>query len=115
MQSSIDFFILFCSFKHFYIYTFCVFLELCLKDNIGIADSLFNLRQIGEFCRNHLPWKAFHLTYEDLLYTHESMKVNILTFLADLFYCFEGPGSPESEASSAAAALTAAKEKIDGK
>ncbi|XP_055871153.1 uncharacterized protein LOC106051513 isoform X1 [Biomphalaria glabrata] len=87
--------------------------ELCLKDNIGIADSLFNLRQIGEFCRNHLPWKAFHLTYEDLLYTHESMKVNILTFLADLFYCFEGPGSPESEASSAAAALTAAKEKID--
>ncbi|XP_012946515.1 calmodulin-regulated spectrin-associated protein 1, partial [Aplysia californica] len=67
--------------------------DVCLKDSIGIADSLYNLRQIGQFCRNHLPWRSFHLSYEDLLYTHDSMRVNILTFLADLFYCFEGPGA----------------------
>ncbi|CAL1541905.1 unnamed protein product [Lymnaea stagnalis] len=84
--------------------------DLCLKDSIGIADSLYNLRQIGEFCRNHLPWKCFMVTYEDLLYTHEVMKVNILTFLADLFYYFEGLGGQVSETSSA---LIAAKEKID--
>ncbi|XP_059155891.1 calmodulin-regulated spectrin-associated protein 1-like isoform X3 [Physella acuta] len=75
--------------------------DLCLKDSIGIADSLYNLRQIGEFCRNHLPWKCFHLTYEDLLYTHETMKINILTFLADLFYVFEGPGSQTADGSTA--------------
>ncbi|GFO41529.1 calmodulin-regulated spectrin-associated protein 1 [Plakobranchus ocellatus] len=85
--------------------------SICLKESIGIADSLYNLRLIGQFCRRHLPWGRFHLTYEDLLYTHPSMHINISTFLADLFFCFEGPGS--SQANSAANAIMTAKEKLD--
>ncbi|CAG5134247.1 unnamed protein product, partial [Candidula unifasciata] len=67
--------------------------DVCLKKDIGIADSLHNLRQIKRFCRHHLPGKCFHLSYEDLLYSHEGMRPNIIAFLADLFFYFEGPGS----------------------
>ena len=90
-----------------------VLADICLKESIGIADSLYNLRLIGQFCRAHLPWRRFHLSYEDLLYTHASMHINICTFLADLFFCFEG--SCTGVANSAANAIKNAKEKLDGK
>jgi len=37
------------------------------------------------FCRDILPFNFCHLSLEDLVYTHESVKSNILCFLADLF------------------------------
>ncbi|KAK6167851.1 hypothetical protein SNE40_021785 [Patella caerulea] len=63
--------------------------DICLKENLGIADSLYNLRLVRTFCENHLPLSCFHFTYEDLLYSNNKMKENILAFIADLFYWFE--------------------------
>lgn len=42
------------------------------------------------------------------------MKPNIIAFLADLFYCFEGPGSTLAEGSGLISAKQS-KEKVDGK
>ncbi|BFZ10996.1 hypothetical protein BsWGS_14034 [Bradybaena similaris] len=86
--------------------------DLCLKKGIGVADSLHNLRQIEQFCQHHLPWKCFHLSYEDLLYSHEGMKLNIIAFLADLFFCFEGPGSTQATDSGLSDAKSP-KEKVE--
>mgnify|MGYP005954131905 CR=1 FL=1 len=63
--------------------------DICLKSNVGIADSLYNLRLVKEFCDNYIPGKAFHLTYEDFLYMHNNLRQNVEVFLAELFYWFE--------------------------
>ncbi|XP_064597596.1 LOW QUALITY PROTEIN: calmodulin-regulated spectrin-associated protein 1-like [Liolophura sinensis] len=63
--------------------------DICLKRNLGIADSLFNLRLVRNFCERHLPAKIFHFEYVDLLYCHESLRQNVTAFLAELFYWFE--------------------------
>lgn len=86
--------------------------DLCLKQEIGIADSLYNLKQIGRFCRSYLPWKRFHLSYEDLLYAPEVLKINIITFLADLFLYFEGPDSQAE--SSGLNSTKSSSDKVDG-
>jgi calmodulin-regulated spectrin-associated protein len=65
------------------------FSDICLKSNIGIADSLYNLSQVKNFCSQHLPINCFHLAYEDFLYTHNNLKQNLYVLLADLFYWFE--------------------------
>ena len=62
---------------------------MCLKDSVGIADSLYNLRLIRTFCERHLVLKCFHFTYEDLLYGRENLQENVLVFLAELFYLLE--------------------------
>ncbi|KAJ8321917.1 hypothetical protein KUTeg_000388 [Tegillarca granosa] len=59
-----------------------------IKD-IGIADSLHNLRLVRSFCNKHIPVKCFHLSYEDLLYTHNDLKQNIYVMISELFYWFE--------------------------
>jgi len=64
-------------------------LDVCLKTNVGIADSLYNLRVIRSFCERHLPHKTWHFTYEDLLYTHEKVKINIMMMISEIFYWFE--------------------------
>lgn len=63
--------------------------DVCLKSNVGIADSLYNLRVIRSFCDRHLPQKTWHFSYEDLLYTHETVKINLMMMIAELFYWFE--------------------------
>ncbi|XP_061178757.1 calmodulin-regulated spectrin-associated protein 1-B-like isoform X1 [Saccostrea echinata] len=63
--------------------------DICLKSNVGIADSLYNLRLVKEFCDNYIPGKVFHLTYEDFLYMHNNLRGNVEVFLAELFYWFE--------------------------
>ncbi|KAH3897127.1 calmodulin-regulated spectrin-associated protein 1-like isoform X3 [Dreissena polymorpha] len=63
--------------------------DVCLKSNVGIADSLYNLRLIKSFCERHLPYKTWHFTFEDLLYSHVKLKVNILMLIAEIFYWFE--------------------------
>ncbi|KAL3891227.1 hypothetical protein ACJMK2_003490 [Sinanodonta woodiana] len=68
--------------------------DICLKASVGIADSLYNLRLVKTFCDKHIPSKIFHLTYEDLLYTHENLKMNILVMVTELFYWFEIKRAP---------------------
>lgn len=65
------------------------FTDVCLKTNVGIADSLYNLRVIRSFCDRHLPHKTWHFNYEDLLYTHETVKLNLMVMLAEIYYWFE--------------------------
>lgn len=70
------------------------FPDICLKSNIGIADSLYNLTKVKGFCLQNLPWNIFHLTYEDFLYTHNNLKQNLYALIADLFYWFEIDRAP---------------------
>lgn len=52
---------------------------------LSVSDSLWNLQLVHRVCRDSLPYNVCHFTYEDVLYLHESMKQNMLNFLADLF------------------------------
>ncbi|KAJ8321922.1 hypothetical protein KUTeg_000393 [Tegillarca granosa] len=74
---------------HFYCSHILKIDDICLKANIGIADSLHNLRLVRSFCNKHIPVKCFHLSYEDLLYTHNDLKQNIYVMISELFYWFE--------------------------
>ena len=62
---------------------------MCLKECVGIADSLYNLRLIRTFCERQLALRCFHFTYEDLLYGRDNLHDNVLVFLAELFYLLE--------------------------
>ncbi|BFZ21090.1 hypothetical protein BsWGS_24128 [Bradybaena similaris] len=86
--------------------------DLYLKEGIGTADALHNLQQIENFCQSYFPCRCFHLSYEDLLYTHSVMKVNILAFLADLFHGLEGPDPCQGESGGLWSPRTSA-EKVD--
>ncbi|XP_038125615.1 calmodulin-regulated spectrin-associated protein 2 isoform X1 [Cyprinodon tularosa] len=62
--------------------------DICLKETMSLADSLYNLQLVQEFCRNNLN-HCCHFTLEDMLYTHASIKSNYLVFMAELFWWFE--------------------------
>ncbi|XP_073694173.1 calmodulin-regulated spectrin-associated protein 3 isoform X5 [Garra rufa] len=62
--------------------------DVCMKDSMSVADSLYNLQLIREFCDSCLK-SCCHLVLEDLLYSPAELKTNILSFLADLLYWFE--------------------------
>ncbi|KFD70182.1 hypothetical protein M514_03269 [Trichuris suis] len=64
--------------------------DICFNDPMSLTDCIHNLWLIKEFCAKHLPCNVFHFTYEDVLYTHETLKPNLNAFLAELFYFFEG-------------------------
>ena len=51
----------------------------------SMSDSLYNLQLVQRFCRDTLPFNFCHLSLEDFVYMHESVRVNVLCFLADLF------------------------------
>ncbi|KAL8578425.1 hypothetical protein ACOMHN_014924 [Nucella lapillus] len=74
--------------------------DVCLNENVGIADSLYNLRLIRTFCERHLAAKCFHFTYEDLLYGKENLRENVLCFMAELFSLLEAAqqGSSKKDA-----------------
>lgn len=51
---------------------------------MSLADSLYNLQLVQEFCKNNLN-HCCHFSLEDMLYAHASIKVSesgvqILTF-----------------------------------
>ncbi|CAG7719003.1 unnamed protein product [Allacma fusca] len=52
---------------------------------LNVSESLWNLQLVQRVCRDSLPYNVCHFTFEDILYFHESMKQNMLCFLADLF------------------------------
>uniref|UniRef100_A0A2C9L7Z1 Uncharacterized protein n=1 Tax=Biomphalaria glabrata TaxID=6526 RepID=A0A2C9L7Z1_BIOGL len=79
---------------------------LSLKDfkmnkNVSISESIQNLYKIKESFLSLWPWKAFHLCFEDLIYADDSLWINITTFIADLFFCLEGPWKNANEKKSA--------------
>uniref|UniRef100_A0A673ANX8 Calmodulin-regulated spectrin-associated protein 2-like n=1 Tax=Sphaeramia orbicularis TaxID=375764 RepID=A0A673ANX8_9TELE len=62
--------------------------DICLKETMSLADSLYNLQLVQEFCRNNLN-HCCHFSLEDLIYAHASVKSNYLVFMAELFWWFE--------------------------
>ncbi|KAM8972928.1 calmodulin-regulated spectrin-associated protein 3 isoform 2-T2 [Pelodytes ibericus] len=62
--------------------------DVCLKDTMSVADSLYNLQLLREFYTQHLP-PLCPLSLEDLLYVPTALRVNLVTLLAELYLCFE--------------------------
>ncbi|KAG8518017.1 Calmodulin-regulated spectrin-associated protein 2 [Galemys pyrenaicus] len=62
--------------------------DICLKETMSLADSLYNLQLIQEFCQEYLN-QCCHFTLEDMLYAASSIKNNYLVFMAELFWWFE--------------------------
>ncbi|XP_010890817.2 calmodulin-regulated spectrin-associated protein 3 isoform X2 [Esox lucius] len=62
--------------------------DVCMKEAMAVADSLYNLQLIREFCDSCLK-SCCPLVLEDLLYTPQELHVNILSFLAELLDWFE--------------------------
>uniref|UniRef100_A0A671PP52 Calmodulin-regulated spectrin-associated protein 2-like n=1 Tax=Sinocyclocheilus anshuiensis TaxID=1608454 RepID=A0A671PP52_9TELE len=73
---------------HFYCPTIVFLGDICLKETMSLADSLYNLQLIQDFCKEHLN-HCCHFNLEDMLYAHTSIKNNYLVFMAELFWWFE--------------------------
>uniref|UniRef100_A0A8C7HRC2 Calmodulin regulated spectrin associated protein family member 2 n=1 Tax=Oncorhynchus kisutch TaxID=8019 RepID=A0A8C7HRC2_ONCKI len=73
---------------HFYCTTSIRLEDICLKETMSLADSLYNLQLVQEFCRDNLN-HCCHFSLEDMLYAHSSIKNNYLVFMAELFWWFE--------------------------
>ncbi|KAJ8376169.1 hypothetical protein SKAU_G00067490 [Synaphobranchus kaupii] len=73
---------------HFYCPDIIKLEDICLKETMSLADSLYNLQQIQEFCQENLN-RCCHFTLEDMLYASSSLKNNYLVFMAELFWWFE--------------------------
>lgn len=52
--------------------------DVCLKDTMSVADSLYNLQLIKEFCESSLQ-SCCPLAVEDLLYAPPALHVRIMT------------------------------------
>ncbi|XP_020640328.3 calmodulin-regulated spectrin-associated protein 2 isoform X1 [Pogona vitticeps] len=73
---------------HFYCPDIVRLEDICLKETMSLADSLYNLQLIQEFCQEYLN-RCCHFTLEDMLYAASSIKSNYLVFMAELFWWFE--------------------------
>ncbi|XP_038856767.1 calmodulin-regulated spectrin-associated protein 2-like [Salvelinus namaycush] len=62
--------------------------HICLKERMSLADSLYNLQLVQDFCQEHLS-RCCHFSLEDMVYASSSLKNNYLVFLAELFCWFE--------------------------
>ncbi|XP_034566684.1 calmodulin-regulated spectrin-associated protein 3 isoform X2 [Notolabrus celidotus] len=62
--------------------------DVCMKESMSVADSLYNLHFIREFCDSCLR-SCCHLALEDFLYAPQELQVNLLSFLAELLSWFE--------------------------
>lgn len=67
--------------------------EIAVGDPTSMADSLYNIQMVQRFCSNTLPFNICHLTIEDIVYMHESVKLNVVLFLADLYDVIETRGT----------------------
>ncbi|XP_052446782.1 calmodulin-regulated spectrin-associated protein 2-like isoform X3 [Carassius gibelio] len=73
---------------HFYCPAIVHLGDICLKETMSLADRLYNLQLIQDFCKQHLN-HCCHFSLEDMLYAHSSIKNNYLVFMAELFWWFE--------------------------
>ncbi|KAM9493237.1 calmodulin-regulated spectrin-associated protein 3 isoform 3-T3 [Clarias gariepinus] len=62
--------------------------DVCMKESMSLADSLYNLQLIREFCESCLK-SCCPLMLEDMLYSPPELQVNLLSFLAELLCWFE--------------------------
>ncbi|XP_041745614.2 calmodulin-regulated spectrin-associated protein 2 isoform X2 [Coregonus clupeaformis] len=76
------------SLLHFYCPHLVRLEDICLKERMSLADSLYNLQLVQDFCQEHLN-RCCHFSLEDMVYASSSLKNNHLVFLAELFYWFE--------------------------
>uniref|UniRef100_A0A673N095 Calmodulin-regulated spectrin-associated protein 2-like n=1 Tax=Sinocyclocheilus rhinocerous TaxID=307959 RepID=A0A673N095_9TELE len=73
---------------HFYCPDAVPLQDICVKETMSLADSLYNLQLIQEFCRENLN-NCCHFTLEDMLYASSTIKSNYLVFMAELFWWCE--------------------------
>ncbi|XP_063796213.1 calmodulin-regulated spectrin-associated protein 2 isoform X2 [Pseudophryne corroboree] len=73
---------------HFYCPDVLRLEDICFKESMSLADSLYNLQLIQDFCQEYLNG-CCHFTLEDMLYASSSVKANYLVFMAELFWWFE--------------------------
>ncbi|XP_063282182.1 calmodulin-regulated spectrin-associated protein 2 isoform X1 [Pelobates fuscus] len=73
---------------HFYCPDVIRLEDICFKESMSLADSLYNLQLIQDFCQEYLNG-CCHFTLEDMLYASSSIKANYLVFMAELFWWFE--------------------------
>ncbi|XP_030623227.1 calmodulin-regulated spectrin-associated protein 1a [Chanos chanos] len=62
--------------------------DICLKEVLSLADSVYNVDLLREFCNEYLN-RCFYLHTEDLLYAPPVLKYNVMVFIAELFWWFE--------------------------
>ncbi|XP_049601356.1 calmodulin-regulated spectrin-associated protein 3 isoform X2 [Syngnathus scovelli] len=62
--------------------------DVCMKETMSATDSLHNLQFIREFCDSCLK-SCCHLALEDLLYAPQELRLNTLSFVAELLHWFE--------------------------
>ncbi|XP_037619448.1 calmodulin-regulated spectrin-associated protein 3-like isoform X2 [Sebastes umbrosus] len=73
---------------HYYCPSLLPLEDVCLKDTMSVADSLYNLQLITEFCESSLQ-SCCPLAVEDLLYAPPVLHLNIMSFIAELLEWFE--------------------------
>ncbi|XP_023195071.1 calmodulin-regulated spectrin-associated protein 2 isoform X5 [Xiphophorus maculatus] len=73
---------------HFYCPQLLPLDNVCLKENMSLADRLYNLQLIQDFCKDNLN-SCCHFSLEDMLYASSTIKNNYLVFMAELFWWFE--------------------------
>ncbi|XP_022593890.1 calmodulin-regulated spectrin-associated protein 3-like [Seriola dumerili] len=73
---------------HYYCPSLLPLEDVCLKDTMSLADSLYNLQLVKEFCENSLQ-SCCPLAVEDLLYAPPVLHLNIMSFIAELLEWFE--------------------------
>ncbi|XP_069558385.1 calmodulin-regulated spectrin-associated protein 2a isoform X2 [Brachyistius frenatus] len=73
---------------HFYCPQLLTLDDVCLKENMTLADRLYNLQLIQHFCKDNLN-SCCHFSLEDMLYASSTIKNNYLVFMAELFWWFE--------------------------
>lgn len=76
------------SLLHFYCPQLLPLDDVCLKENMTLADKLYNLQLIQDFCKDNLN-SCCHFSLEDMLYASSTIKNNYLVFMAELFWWFE--------------------------
>ncbi|XP_061736393.1 calmodulin-regulated spectrin-associated protein 3-like isoform X2 [Nerophis ophidion] len=73
---------------HYYCPSLLPLEDVCLKDTMSVADSLYNLQLIKDFCENSLQ-SCCLLPLEDLLYAPPLLHLNIMSFVSELLEWFE--------------------------
>nr|XP_046228843.1 calmodulin-regulated spectrin-associated protein 3-like [Scatophagus argus] len=73
---------------HYYCSSLLPLEDVCLKDTMSVADSLYNLQLITEFCESSLQ-SCCPLALEDLLYAPPVLHLNIMSFIAELLEWLE--------------------------
>ncbi|KAJ0065008.1 hypothetical protein NL108_000988 [Boleophthalmus pectinirostris] len=76
------------SLLHFYCPQLLPLGDISLKENMTLADKLYNLQLIQDFCKDNLN-SCCHFSLEDMLYASSTIKNNYLVFMAELFWWFE--------------------------